>query len=77
MVNNNTYLIPSGSGLSKYLDDIKKFPMLSLEKEYSLAKAWVEEGCRSSFKTFLFLGGNSYEEDFTGYSCTCHVFWHC
>jgi RNA polymerase sigma-32 factor len=48
MVNNNTYLIPSGSGLSKYLDDIKKFPMLSLEKEYSLAKAWVEEGCRSS-----------------------------
>ena len=48
MVNNNTYLIPSGSGLSKYLDDVKKFPMLSLEKEYSLAKAWVEEGCRSS-----------------------------
>ena len=48
MVKNNTYLIVSGSGLSKYLDDIKKFPMLSLEEEYSLAKAWVEEGCRSS-----------------------------
>merc|ERR1712146_594674 len=31
-----------------YLDDIKKFPMLSLEEEYDLAKAWVEEGCRSS-----------------------------
>jgi RNA polymerase sigma-32 factor len=48
MGNSNTSLIVSGSGLSKYLDDIKKFPMLSLEKEYSLAKAWVEEGCRSS-----------------------------
>merc|ERR1711871_945974 len=48
MVNDNTYLIASGSGLSKYLDDIKKFPMLSLDEEYSLAKAWVEQGCRSS-----------------------------
>ena len=48
MANSNTSLIVSGSGLSKYLDDIKKFPMLSLEEEYGLAKAWVEEGCRSS-----------------------------
>ena len=48
MANSETYLIVSGSGLSKYLDDIKKFPMLSLEEEYGLAKAWVEEGCRSS-----------------------------
>ncbi len=48
MVNKNTSLIVSGSGLSRYLEDIKKFPMLSLEEEYSLAKAWVEEGCRSS-----------------------------
>ena len=48
MINSNTALIVSGSGLSKYLEDIKKFPMLSLEEEYSLAKAWVEEGCRSS-----------------------------
>ena len=48
MVNSNTALIVSGSGLSRYLEDIKKFPMLSLEEEYSLAKAWVEEGCRSS-----------------------------
>ena len=48
MINGNTALIVSGSGLSRYLGDIKKFPMLSLEEEYSLAKAWVEEGCRSS-----------------------------
>ena len=48
MINSNTALIVSGSGLSRYFEDIKKFPMLSLEEEYSLAKAWVEEGCRSS-----------------------------
>ena len=48
MINNNASLILSGSGLSKYLEDIKKFPMLSLEEEYTMAKAWVEEGCRSS-----------------------------
>ena len=48
MINNNTALLLSGSGLSRYLEDIKKFPMLSLEEEYNLAKAWVEGGCRSS-----------------------------
>ena len=48
MINSNTALIVSGSGLSRYFEDIKRFPMLSLEEEYSLAKAWVEEGCRSS-----------------------------
>ncbi len=48
MASNNKYLVVSGSGLSRYFEDIKKFPMLSLEDEYSLAKAWVEEGCRSS-----------------------------
>ena len=48
MINSNTALIVNGSGLSRYLEDIKKFPMLSLEEEYSLAKTWVEEGCRSS-----------------------------
>ena len=48
MINSNSALIVSGSGLSRYLEDIKRFPMLSLEEEYSLAKAWVEEGCRSS-----------------------------
>ena len=48
MTNTNASIIVSGSGLSKYLEDIKKFPMLSLEEEYTMAKAWVEEGCRSS-----------------------------
>ena len=48
MTNTNASIIVSGSGLSKYLEDIKKFPMLSLEEEYAMAKAWVEQGCRSS-----------------------------
>ena len=48
MINNSNSLVISSSSLSRYLEDIKKFPMLSLEEEYSLAKAWVEQGCRSS-----------------------------
>jgi len=48
MINNSNPLMISSSSLSKYLEDIKKFPMLSLGEEYSLAKAWVEQGCRSS-----------------------------
>jgi len=30
--------------LSRYLQDIRKFPMLSLEEEQSLAKRWVKDG---------------------------------
>ncbi len=41
-------LVASSTGLSNYLEDIKRFPMLSLEEEYNLAKAWVKEGCRTS-----------------------------
>ena len=48
MITNSNYLVISSSSLSRYLEDIKKFPMLSLEEEYCLAKAWVEQGCRSS-----------------------------
>ena len=48
MINNSNSLVISSSSLSRYLEDIKKFPMLSLEEEYRLAKAWVETQCRSS-----------------------------
>ena len=48
MINKSNSLVISSSSLSRYLEDIKKFPMLSLDEEYSLAKAWVEQGCRSS-----------------------------
>ncbi len=30
--------------LSRYLQTIRKFPMLSVEEEYSLAKKWLDEG---------------------------------
>ena len=37
-------LTPSTSGLSVYLSQIKKFPMLDAEEEYMLAKNWKENG---------------------------------
>tara|TARA_B100001063_G_scaffold79974_1_gene74373 strand:- start:384 stop:1280 length:897 start_codon:yes stop_codon:yes gene_type:complete len=36
--------IPSVGGLSVYLTQIKKFPMLDAEEEYMLAKNWRENG---------------------------------
>jgi RNA polymerase sigma-32 factor len=47
MKNNNTIKnlpIPSVGGLSIYLAQIKKFPMLDAEEEYMLAKNWRENG---------------------------------
>ena len=35
---------PSAEGLSLYLSQIKKFPMLDAEEEYMLAKNWRENG---------------------------------
>ncbi len=32
-----------GSGLSRYLDEIRRFPMLEPEQEYMLAKRWRED----------------------------------
>ena len=36
--------VPSIGGLSIYLAQIKKFPMLDAEEEYMLAKNWRESG---------------------------------
>ena len=33
---------PEG-GLNRYLQEIRKFPMLEKEQEYMLAKRWVED----------------------------------
>ncbi|GBD42977.1 RNA polymerase sigma factor RpoH [bacterium HR40] len=33
-----------GSGLARYLEEIRKFPMLDAEEEYILAKRWKEHG---------------------------------
>jgi RNA polymerase sigma-32 factor len=40
-------LSPEGS-LSRYLQEIRKFPMLEQQQEYMLAKAWREHGDRDS-----------------------------
>ena len=40
----NNLSAPSVGGLSVYLAQIKKFPMLDAEEEYMLAKNWRENG---------------------------------
>ena len=40
----NNLPVPSVGGLSVYLAQIKKFPMLDAEEEYMLAKNWRENG---------------------------------
>ena len=40
----NNLPVPSVGGLSVYLAQIKKFPMLDAEEEYMLAKNWRESG---------------------------------
>ena len=42
--NNNLPTISSEGGLSAYLAQIKKFPMLDAEEEYMLAKNWKDRG---------------------------------
>ena len=42
--NLNNLPIPSSGGLSIYLSQIKKFPMLDAEEEYMLAKNWRDNG---------------------------------
>jgi RNA polymerase sigma-32 factor len=48
----NTYAaLPAPSpeqGLSRYLSEIRKFPMLEPEEEFMLAKAWVDHGDREA-----------------------------
>ena len=43
-MNNNLPTISSQGGLSVYLEQIKKFPMLAAEEEYMLAKNWRTTG---------------------------------
>ena len=38
----------SEGGLSVYLNEIKKFPMLTSEEEFMFAKAWVDHNDRKS-----------------------------
>tara|TARA_B100000678_G_scaffold57059_1_gene45870 strand:- start:53 stop:952 length:900 start_codon:yes stop_codon:yes gene_type:complete len=43
-INSNLPSIALDGGLSKYLTQIKKFPMLSAKEEYMLAKSWRDRG---------------------------------
>ena len=43
-VSNNLPSLSNEGGLSAYLDQIKKFPMLDAEEEYMLAKNWKSTG---------------------------------
>ena len=37
-------ILSAEAGLSRYLDEIRKFPMLQPQEEYMLAKRWREHG---------------------------------
>ena len=39
-------ILTAESGLSRYLDEIRRFPMLEPQEEYMLAKSWREHGDR-------------------------------
>jgi len=41
-------ILVSDGGLSRYLDEIRKFPMLEPQEEYMLAKRWREHGDRDA-----------------------------
>ena len=41
-------LITAESGLSRYLDEIRRFPMLEPQEEYMLARRWREHGDRDA-----------------------------
>ena len=43
-INNNLPALSNEGGLSAYLEQIKKFPMLASEEAYTLAKNWKETG---------------------------------
>ena len=43
-INNNLPVLSNEGGLSAYLEQIKKFPMLDAEEEYMLAKNWKNTG---------------------------------
>ena len=43
-INNNLPALSGEGGLSAYLEQIKKFPMLDSEEEYMLAKNWKTTG---------------------------------
>src|SRR5438045_9408574 len=41
-------IITAENGLSRYLEEIRRFPMLEPQEEYMLAKSWREHGDRDA-----------------------------
>ena len=44
------------SGLSHYLDEIRRFPMLEPQQEYMLARSWREQGDREAAQSIHAVG---------------------
>ena len=44
MSHSNLPILSSDNGLTRYLQEIRKFPMLEPEEEYMLARSWAEHG---------------------------------
>ncbi len=55
-INNNLPTLRNEGGLSAYLDQIKKFPMLAAEEEYMLAKNWRTTGNIKSAENTIIIG---------------------
>jgi RNA polymerase sigma-32 factor len=43
-LSNHSALVSQEFSLSRYIEEIKKFPMLAPKEEYSLAQSWVQQG---------------------------------
>jgi RNA polymerase sigma-32 factor len=48
MATPNLPSVAAAGGLSRYLEEIRRFPMLEPQQEYMLAKAWQDHGDRDS-----------------------------
>ncbi len=48
MARNTIPIYSAENGLSRYLDEIRRFPMLEPQEEYMLAKSWREHGDREA-----------------------------
>ena len=48
MARNTIPVYSAENGLSRYLDEIRRFPMLEPQEEYMLAKSWREHGDREA-----------------------------
>ena len=46
-------ILTAESGLTRYLEEIRRFPMLGRQEEYMLAKRWREDGDRNAAHRLL------------------------